>query len=224
MGEYGTLGRSYHFERRTKKSLKYRLNRRSKEVIISIKEYYSGTPKDIIDLGTADGLMLSMLKDNFPSANCVGIEYSRELVETNTNKKITVLQGDVNSLQMPDNSFDIAVATAIIEHLPNPKRMLEEAKRVLRPNGFMILTSPDPFWERVATTIGHLQNELHHKVMNLGELSSLFEEVGFEIVEQKKFMLSPVGMPLEIPMEKVVRVIGLNFLFANQLVVGKNKE
>lgn len=224
MGEYGILDKSYHFERRTKKSLKYRLNRRSKEVIRSIKEYYFGTPKDIIDLGTADGLMLSMMKDNFPSANCVGIEYSLDLVKANTDSRITVLQGDVCFLSMPNNSFDIAVATAIIEHVPNPTRMLEESRRVLRPDGLIILTSPDPFWERVATIAGHLPDEQHNKVMNLKELVSLFNEVGYEILERKKFMLSPIGMPLEIPIENFVKTIGLNFLFANQLVVGKNKE
>lgn len=221
MGEYGTLDKSYHLGRRTKKSLIYRLNRRTKEVIRSIKEYYLGTPKDIIDLGTADGLMLSIIKNSFPSVKCVGIEYSLELLKAKNDSRITVLQGDVNSLPMPDNSFDIAVATAIIEHIPNPKRMLEEVKRVLRPNGLIILTSPDPFWERVATIVGHLPNEQHYKVMNLRELISFFNEVGYEILEQKKFMLSPVGMPLEISIENVVRSIGLNFLFANQLVVGK---
>lgn len=221
MSNYGKLDKSYHLGRKTKKSLIYRFNKRASEVTNSIKEHYSGIPSDIIDLGTADGLTLSIIKNDFPFAKCIGIEYSQELVETNTDSRIAVLQGDVNSLKMPNNSFDIAIATAIIEHLPNPKRMLEEAKRVLRPNGLIVLTSPDPFWERVATLIGHLPEEQHYTVMNLKELVFLFNKVGFEILEEKKFMLSPIGMPLEITIESVIRRIGLNFLFANQIVVGK---
>jgi len=224
MNEYGTLDKSYLIGRRTKKSLIYRLNRRAKEVIKSIKKYYSGIPKDIIDLGTAEGLMLGMIKDNFPSAKCIGIEYSWELLKANANSEITVLQGDVNYLPLPNNSFDIAVATAIIEHLPSPKKLLEEVKRVLKPTGLIILTSPDPFWEWVATLVGHLPNEQHKRIMNLRELIWLFHEVGYEILGQKKFMLSPVGLPLEIPIENVVRSIGLNFLFVNNLVVGKKIE
>ena len=80
----------------------------------------------------------------------------------------------------------------------------------------------DPFWERVASVIGHLPDDQHSKVMTLKELVSLFKEVGYEVVEQKKFMLSPVGIPLEILIENVVRVLRLGFLFANQLVVGRN--
>jgi hypothetical protein len=40
-------------------------------------------------------------------------------------------------------------------------------------------------------------------------------------VELKKFMLSPIGMPLEITIENIVRNIGFHFLFANQLIAGK---
>jgi len=224
MVEYGTLDKSYHLGRKTQKSLIYRLNRRTREVIKSIDEYYQGTPQSIIDLGTADGLMLSMIKDSFPLARCIGIEYSQELVEANPDRRITVLQSDVNYLPMPDSSFDIAIATAIIEHLPDPKRFIVETKRVLKNNGVIILTSPDPFWEKVATMVGHLQDEQHTKVMNLKEIVSLFDEVGYVIMEQKKFMLSPIGMPFEIPIENIVRCVGLNFLFANQFVVGKKVD
>ena len=217
----GTLDKSYHLGRKTKRSLIYRLNRRSIEVINSINKYYPDAPEDIIDLGTADGLTLSRIKDNFSSARCVGVEHSLELVESSADDRITVLQGDVNALPMPDNSFDIAIATAIIEHLPDPNKMLSEARRVLRPDGLIILTSPDPFWEKIASMIGHLKDDQHNNVMNIKELSMFLDKAGFIILESRKFMLSPVGIPFEIPIETAVRMIGLNFLFANQLVVGQ---
>lgn len=221
MSKYGTLDRSYHLERKTKKALKYRLKRRTDEVIASIDNFFSGSPGDIIDLGAADGLMLSLLKDKFPTARCIGVEFTQELIESNTDDRITLLQGDVNNLEMPDNSFDIVVATAVIEHIPDPEQMMKEAGRILRPNGLIILTSPDPFWERVATMVGHLHDGQHHSVMNLQEIASLLEDIGYQIVEKKKFMLSPIGMPLEGLIENAARRMGLNFLFANQLVVGK---
>lgn len=221
MSGNGTLDKTYHLGRRSKKSLIYRLNRRTREVISSIRKYFTGIPSIVLDLGTADGLMLSMIKNTYPSAQCVGIELTKELIETNTDKNIFILQGDVNSLPVSSGTADIVVATAVIEHLLNPEQFLEEVKRVLRPDGLIILTSPSPFWERVATWIGHLSDDEHCNVMNLRELDSLFNAVGYEILEQKKFMLSPVGMPLEYPIEDAVRSIGLNFLFANQLIIGK---
>jgi ubiquinone/menaquinone biosynthesis C-methylase UbiE len=221
MSKYGTLDKSYHFQRKTKKSLGYRLKRRTYEVICAINKYSSRNHGDIIDLGSADGLMLSAIKDNFPTAQCIGIEFSHDLIETTTDMRVMVLRGDINYLPIPDDSFDIAIATAVIEHLDNPQKMLEEAKRILRKEGIIILTSPVPFWEWFATTVGHLQKDQHCKVMNLRELSDLLQVTGYTILDQKKFMLSPVGMPLEIPIENLIRGIGLNFLFANQLVVGQ---
>ncbi len=224
MVDYGTLDKSYHLGRKTKKSLIYRLNRRTKEVIKSIDKYYSNIPGKIIDLGTADGFMLSTIKTEFPSSQCVGVEYSRGLVEVNKDSRTTIMQGDVNYLPIKECSFDIAIATAIIEHLPDPKKFLKETKRVLKNNGLIILTSPDPFWESIATIVGHLPDEQHCKVLTIKEISSLFNAVGYKILEGKKFMLSPVGMPFEIPTENIVRSVGLNCLFANQLVVGKKVD
>jgi ubiquinone/menaquinone biosynthesis C-methylase UbiE len=221
MNKYGTLSKSYHLKRKTKKSLKYRLQRRTAEVTKSINKYHVGTPGDILDLGAADGLMLGMLKDQFPSAKCVGVEFSQDLIEANDDKRIVLLKGDVNNLEIPENSFDIIVATAILEHLPDPEIMLQKAMRILRPNGIIILTVPDPFWERVATVVGHLHDDQHHNVMNLKSIVLLLKEVGYSIVEQKKFMLSPVGIPLEEMIENILRTIRFNFLFANQLVVAR---
>ncbi len=221
MDKYGVLDKSYHEGRKTKKSLIYRLNRRAKEVITTINEYCSEKPHNVLELGAADGLLLSIIKKSFPLARCVGIEYSTELARANNRSQTTIVQGDVNFLPIPDNSFDIVIAAAVIEHLPEPDRMLRESIRVLRKNGLLILTSPDPFWERVATMVGHLKEEQHHSLMTLNELGSIFKDSGYEIVDQKKFMISPVGLPLENMIENIIRKIGLNFLFANQLIIGR---
>ncbi len=221
MKNLGVLDRTYYQKRKNKRSFIYRLNRRTHEVIQAIKQHYLEKPSIIIDLGTADGLMLGKIKEAFSFAQCVGIELSEELLKSNPDKNITLLQGDVNYLPISDNRSDIVIATAVIEHLQNPKRFLQETIRVLRPDGLLILTSPDPFWEKIATMVGHLQKDTHLHVMRLPQLKRLFEEVGYTVIEQKKFMLSPIGVPFELSIENLIRNIGLDILFANQLVIGK---
>jgi ubiquinone/menaquinone biosynthesis C-methylase UbiE len=221
MSSYSTLDRAYHLDRKTRKSYRYRVNRRTNEVIRCIKKYYSGDLQHIIDLGTADAVMLSQVKNSFSPATCIGVEYSKDLLSTITDLRLLLIQGDVNYVPVADNSIDIAIATAVIEHLPDPKSILNETVRILKPEGILILSTPDPFWEHVATFVGHLKDDLHYEVLNLKKIVSLLQESGFEVLEQRKFMLSPVGIPLEIPIETIVRRLGLNFLFANQIVVGK---
>ncbi len=50
--------------------------------------------------------------------------------------------GSVLGLPFKPCSFDTVVSTQVIEHVPEPKKMLEEAFRVLKKNGHLILTAP----------------------------------------------------------------------------------
>jgi SAM-dependent methyltransferase len=53
--------------------------------------------------------------------------------------------GDALRLPVRDQSVDIVFATQVIEHVTNPHIMVQECKRVLRPNGCLILSGPF-FW------------------------------------------------------------------------------
>ena len=48
-------------------------------------------------------------------------------------------------LPIRDQSVDIVFATQVIEHVTQPHVMIRECKRILRPNGFLILSGPF-FW------------------------------------------------------------------------------
>ena len=219
----GTLDIEYANERETKKSLSYRLWRRTFEVMAAIDKYVVNHKKNIIDLGTADGRMLQQIYEKYPESNCIGIEYDSELVQFAYKNfpRLKILQGDIQIIDYPDNFYDVAIATAVIEHVPEPAKVISEAKRILKPGGILILSAPDPFWEHIATKVGHLDAEKHNEIMNLKQLTNLIETGGFEVLEAYKFMLSPVGMPFEFAIERCLRRFKLDCLMANQLVVGK---
>lgn len=211
----------YAKRRETKKSHKYRLWRRTHEVLSAIEAFTSNPPKKIIDLGTADGRMLNLICERYPQASSVGVEYNHELVDFGKSKfpDLNIIQGDIQSLDFPDNSFDVAVAAAVIEHVVDPARVMQEAKRILRPGGIMVLTTPDPLWERFATMIGHLKDGQHNDVMNLKQLSDLAHKTGFTVIKVQKFMVSPIGIPFEFFIEKCIRALHLDFMLLNQLLV-----
>lgn len=218
----GVSGLDYARDRDTKRSHRYRLWRRTIEVEKAIDQFSVTPVTSILDLGTADGRMLVALKKKYSGVLAVGVEYSRGLVELAKKIKpdLDLIRGDVQTLGIRDSSFDVVVATAVIEHTVNPRSVFQEMFRVLHGKGIFILTAPDPFWEFIASAVGHLKEEGHHNVLSLDQLSALAEETGFKILKKEKFMLSPVGMPFEFAVEKLIRSLGIQFLLANQLMVG----
>jgi len=58
---------------------------------------------------------------------------------------IECLQADLNdSIPFADKSFAMVYAIEVIEHLHNPKRLLQEAYRVLEVGGYLTLSTPNP--------------------------------------------------------------------------------
>lgn len=55
-----------------------------------------------------------------------------------------VTQADLQALEFPDNRFDVAVCFETIEHLTSPEQGIAELRRVVRPGGTLIVSSPNP--------------------------------------------------------------------------------
>jgi len=97
----------------------------------------------LLDVGCACGFFLeTALTHGF---DAWGVEFSKEAValsRSDIQPRITL--GDVNSLdQRSENKFDVIVAFDIIEHTQNPLRFLNDLRHLLRPGGYLALSTPD---------------------------------------------------------------------------------
>ena len=218
-----TLAREYHARRQRRGAYRYRLKRRTREVLRAIREFGDSQPKLILDVGTADGLMLEYLSASF-DATFVGLDVSFELLTTNPNRSFHALQAGALVLPFHEGVFDVVIATAVIEHVQGETRLLSECQRVLRKGGLLILTTPVPFFDHISELIGHTKKGSHLKRYTLDELKSLCLSYGLRILKAKKFMMSPIGFPRENIIEKVLRAIGLGFLLMNQIVIATKRE
>ncbi|MDY0001701.1 MAG: class I SAM-dependent methyltransferase [Polyangia bacterium] len=214
----GICEAGYHSGRKTRRSLKYRLARRTDEVRRAAALHLRRAPHTILDVGTADGLMLRSLGAAWPDSLRLGLDLSRDLLVAGLDPDVRLLLADAAALPVRSASVDLLVATAVIEHVPDPLGVLIQMRDALRPGGLVVLTTPDPFWEHLATLVGHLPDEQHFETLTLPRLATLCQSAGLTVVETRRFMLSPIGLPLEHPIEELVRLLGLGFLFANQLV------
>lgn len=224
----GLLDKNYAEGRKKKRSLKYRLWRRGYEVSKAIKLYKNkevdiNKTLKVLDLGCADGLMLKKLSKEY-NISATGIELSRDLYEKaviNCPDAI-IINSDINEIDFSeDEKFDLIICTAVLEHLENPSKVVSKIFNLLSVNGITVWTVPDPFWEKIATLVGHLDDEQHHHIPNIKELKKLANSNNLKVVEAKKFMFSPIGFPLEITIERLLNKLRLSALMANQLLIAK---
>lgn len=57
-------------------------------------------------------------------------------------KERPIIQGSAEELPFPDESFDVVYSSHVLEHVHSEKKALEEMKRVLKPNGVLIIGTP----------------------------------------------------------------------------------
>ncbi len=103
-------------------------------------------------------------------------------------------------LPYPDQSFDVVVLLATLEHIIDKHPLARDCQRLLRPNGRVIVTVPSPLVDVIVETLVKLHwadgmsLEQHHG-FKPGETVPLFLTHGFGLEHQTRFQ------------------IGLNYLF-----------
>lgn len=154
----------------------------------------------VIDLGAIPGHLTRAIK--ILGANkVIGFDYDPErfgFLSAFAKSGITLLKCDLRNSVLPleSESVDSILFTEVIEHIPNPEFLIKELHRVLKPQGKLIITTPNI--GNLANRIRHLlklpiypssehmgeraeQQHVHEYTMH--ELQSLFTNKGFIIVK-----------------------------------------
>ncbi len=58
-------------------------------------------------------------------------------------ENVGITQGDGTGLPFADNTFDYIVCSEVIEHVPEREKMVSEFNRVIKPGGYVIITTPN---------------------------------------------------------------------------------
>jgi len=103
--------------------------------------------RSTLDAGCGTGYGLEILAQGEP-AELTGIDVDLGAVAAARRRGersgAVVAQADLQALDLPDDCFDVAVCFETIEHLASPEQGLAELRRVVRPGGTLIISSPNP--------------------------------------------------------------------------------
>lgn len=98
----------------------------------------------IADLGAGEGMISQLLARRAEHVWCVDnspkmIEFGTELAEKNGLGNVTYVLGDIENVPLETGSVDVAILSQALHHAQHPQRAVEEAFRILAPDGQLIV-------------------------------------------------------------------------------------
>lgn len=112
----------------------------------------------VLDLGCGTGANLAQLLDmDVPFDTYVGVDVSAAMLARardtfGEREDVTFRQLDIERSLLPEGPFDLILSTWTFEHLSNPHVVVQKARSVLRPGGYMVLlfeVKTDRWWARL---------------------------------------------------------------------------
>lgn len=127
---------------------------------------------DVLDIACGEGYGSYLLADCAKSV--LGVDVAADAIAHAATKyqrsNLRYVHGSATSVPLQDDSVDLVVSFETLEHLREHDDMLAELRRVLRPGGRVIISSPDRRFYSEAT--GH-KNPFHLRELSCDEFCGL---------------------------------------------------
>jgi len=155
----------------------YGLEKRSK-AITSIKK----KPGRLLDIGCSTGLFLNTMQSKH-GWESYGVEINEYPASIAREKyQLNIFQGSLEQASYPPAFFDAVTLWDVLEHLPDPASTLQEVRRIIKPDGVLLIRVPNyDSWD--ATIFGPawagLDVPRHFYVFSRNCLLKLLEKNGF---------------------------------------------
>lgn len=160
--------------------------------------------KRVLDIGCATGMLLNHLKnDGFET---YGVEICKESAEyAKKHYSLNVYENQLKDCEFEDNYFGLIHFSHLIEHVPNPNEFLRNVYRILSPNGYIILTTPnaDGLFAKKYKEHWRAVMPQHLWLFTKKTLISFLKELGFTIIKY----VSWGSIPIEKKPNKILKYL-----------------
>jgi SAM-dependent methyltransferase len=182
----------------------------------------------VLDLGSGGGFDCFLAANRVgKSGRVIGVDMTPEMLDKargNARKgkyeNVEFRLGEIENLPVADDTVDVIISNCVINLSPNKKRVFEEAFRVLRPNGRLMVSDivllnelPDSIIKNVQAYVGCISGaEMKDKYLRL------IEDAGFEqvkVIEENRFPIEnmandPTAQAIvktsKMPAEKIKKI------------------
>lgn len=146
---------------------------------------------EILEIGPGHGRLMKTLSD--AGKNVMGLEISDNLIQKLNNKGLKVQKGNILNIPFKNDSFSAVILEEVIEHIKDQDQAMKEIKRVLKPGGHLLLTTPNKWIYRFLMYLSNIKNNIwkvellknptpgHVSECNLSKIKKLHQ--GLKILE-----------------------------------------
>lgn len=159
------------------------------------------TKAKVLDAGTGTARIPILICQQRPDWQITAIDLAQSMLEVgkrnvekaNLGRQISLELIDAKQMPYPDEDFDAVISNSLIHHLPDPLPFLQELKRVLKPNGAILIRdllrpSTEDIMHQMVEAIGseydnhqkQLFQDSLHAAFTLAEVEELVQTVGLE--------------------------------------------
>ena len=152
--------------------------------------------KSVLDFGCGPGRLSLMLARwsarvhgmDFAPA---GIELAGLLAQVTETRNVSFSVGDVSTLAAMDRTYEVAVLAGVLEHCPEPVRMLRSLCKVLTPDGLLVVQSP---------SFANFRGDAYNTLLNLLKLPMSLTDL-FQVTPRH---IASWAQELDLTLERVV--------------------
>lgn len=168
---------------------------------LAAKSYVSGMK--VLDVACGEGYGSNLMK-TWGAKSVIGVDVSKEALEkANKNfaqEGVEFINHSAEELPFEDNSFDVVISLETIEHLDHPEKFIQEIKRVVKPDGTILISCPNDYY--YAQNDKNFNNPYHKKRYTWFEFKELVELV-LGAADQWYFGTALNGY-MNLPLEKCI--------------------
>jgi ubiquinone/menaquinone biosynthesis C-methylase UbiE len=151
----------------------------------------------ILDVGCGDGFHLDLIRRyGRPGWVLEGVDIDPRALDAARKRGLTVHDGTIETLELPEASYQFALMIQTIEHVADPPAVLRAVRRVLAPGGRLLVVTDntDSLDFRIFRRRhwGGYHFPRHWNLFNKASMRRLATACGFE-VESLETMVSPVN-------------------------------
>ncbi|GAA2067325.1 class I SAM-dependent methyltransferase [Williamsia deligens] len=135
----------------------------------------------VLEAGSGEGYGADMLAASGADVVCVDYDESAVQHSRATYPRLDVRRANLVDLPLADDDVDVIVNFQVIEHLWDQERFVAECRRVLRPGGVLLMSTPN----RLTFSPGRDTplNPFHTRELSAAELTELLVGGGFTVTE-----------------------------------------